>query len=415
MPLRALACVLAIVCAPCQCIQAAQAPHPQPAHRQGSRVSPAVQGLVDSGFSHFYNLEYDAAIANFEEAAHQQPGDPEFHNYVAQGILFREMYRVGALESELVTGNNSFLRRPKLNPDPQTDARFNSEIKTSIEICEKRLSRDSGDLDALYAAGIAYGLRANYNFLVHKAWRDALRDATTGRKYHNRITQIDPSQVDARLVQGLHDYLVGSLPLMYRMLGFVVGFRGDKEQGIKTIELVAAKGSRNRVDAEIFLCALYRREGQPRKAVPLLHDLIGRFPRNYLLRFELGQMYSALGEKQNALRAIEEVADAKRRGLPGYGDVSWEKIYFQLGTVQFWHNDLQPALDNMKKVAEKASEVDLNTGVLAWLRIGQIYDLTNRRTLAVEAYKEAIRYAPQAEAAATAKRYLSAPYRRERT
>jgi hypothetical protein len=38
----------------------------------------------------------------------------------------------------------------------------------------------------------------------------------------------------------------------------------------------------------------------------------------------------------------------------------------------------------------------LNTGVLAWMRVGQIYDLTQRHDLAVEAYKKAIAYAPEA-------------------
>ena len=60
--------------------------------------------------------------------------------------------------------------------------------------------------------GVAYGLRANYNFLVQKAWRDALRDATAARKDSNRVTEIDPANYDARLIQGVHDYVVGSLP-----------------------------------------------------------------------------------------------------------------------------------------------------------------------------------------------------------
>ena len=45
------------------------------------------------------------------------------------------------------------------------------------------------------------------------------------------------------------------------------------------------------------------------------------------------------------------------------------------------------------------------------MRLGQVYDLTNRRTLAMEAYRKAIAFAPQAEAAKESRRYLSAPYR----
>ena len=50
----------------------------------------------------------------------------------------------------------------------------------------------------------------------------------------------------------------------------------------------------------------------------------------------------------------------------------------------------------------------------AMLRIGQIYDLTNRRGLAMQAYKRAIEFAPEAEAAKDSKHYLSTPYQRKK-
>ncbi|MBM3748984.1 MAG: tetratricopeptide repeat protein, partial [Acidobacteria bacterium] len=53
-----------------------------------------------------------------------------------------------------------------------------------------------------------------------------------------------------------------------------------------------------------------------------------------------------------------------------------------------------------------------NTGVLAWMRLGQLHDLKGQRQQAVEAYRRAIAYAPAAEAAAEARRYLNSPYRR---
>ena len=70
-------------------------------------------------------------------------------------------------------------------------------------------------------------------------------------------------------------------------------------------------------------------------------------------------------------------------------------------------------MDNLKKAAGGSASLDLNTGTMAWMRLGQVYDMTNRRNLAVEAYKKAVAFAPQAEAAKESRRYLSSPYRRE--
>jgi tetratricopeptide (TPR) repeat protein len=368
--------------------------------------------LVVEGFTDFYNLDYDQAIAAFEKAIAAHPEQPDLHNHLAQTLIFREMYRNGALESELVSGNNSFLRRAKLNPSPETEKRILYEIAKAMELADARLKLNPKDTAAMYASGIAYGLRANYYWVVKKAWHDALRDATTARKLHNRISELEPNNVDARLVQGLHDYIVGSLPLAYKMLGFLFGIHGDKEKGIRTVQDVARNGKQNRVDAEVFLCALYRRENLSKLAVPLVQDLIRRYPRNYLLRMELGQMYSQSGDGARGLQALEEVARLKQSHAPGFDRVPWEKIYYQEGSIEFWYNDLDRSLENMKKVAAASQEVDLNVGVQALLRMGQIYDMKHRRAEAIAAYQRAIAYAPQAEAAQESRKYLATPYRR---
>ena len=380
-----------------------------------SAQPPAAQtpaALVERGYDHFYNLEYSEAIADFEQAIAAGPTVPDYHNHLAQAIVFQEMYRNGALESELVSGNNSFLRRTRMNPAPATEKRFLDEVARSMQLCEERLRKNPNDIAALYAEGIAYGVRSDYYWVVKKSWRDSLSDATAARRLHNRISQLEPGNVDARLVDGLHDYIVGSLPWHWRMFGFLVGIRGDKEKGIRTVQDVVRNGKDNKLDATIFLCALYRRENRPKLAVPLIQDLMQRFPRNYILRLELAEMYSMSNDKNDALATLAQVSELKTRHAPGYDRLPWEKIYYQEGAIQFWYRDLDQALENLAKVAAHASEVDLNTGAYTYLRMGQIYDMTQRRALAVESYRKAIAYAPDADASQEAGKYLSTPYRR---
>ncbi len=365
-----------------------------------------------SAFDHFYNLEYAAAISGFEAEVKAHPQAPEPHNAIAQCLLYREMFRNGALESELVSGNNSFLRRAKVNPTPEAEARFQSEVAKAISLAQAQLDKNPKDTDALYSLGVANGLESNYNFLVRKAWKEALSEATAARKFHSRVTELDPSNYDARLIQGVHDYVVGSLPWYYKSLGFLAGFHGDKEQGIRTLEEVAAKGKYDKVDAQILLCALYRREQKPRKAIPFLIDISKRYPRNYLFQLELAQMYSAIGDKRNALAVLDRVEARRSEKAPGYASLPLEKIQFERATIQFWHRDLESALANFKKVTARPAELDLNTGVLAFMREGQIYDLQNRHELAIPAYKAASEFAPEAEAAKESRRYMSSPYKR---
>jgi tetratricopeptide (TPR) repeat protein len=242
---------------------------------------------------------------------------------------------------------------------------------------------------------------------------DSLRDATEARKLHNRVVELDPNFIDAKLVQGVHDYVVGSLPWHWKMLGFIAGFRGDREQGIKTLHLVGQKGKLNQYDAQVLLAAIYRRERRPKDALPLLKPLIERFPRNYLLRLETVQMYSDAGDKDSALAALAKAEEMKKSGAAGYAALPMEKIYFYRGNLLFWYRDFNGAIEQLRKVTPKASSLDTNTAVMAWLRLGQSLDMAGRRPEAVEAYKQAAAVAPQSEAGKESRDYLSRPYKRK--
>ncbi len=369
--------------------------------------------LAAQGFEHFYSLEYDDAVAEFEKEIAAKPAGPEPYNHLAQALLYRELYRAGALESELVTGANPFLRRAKMEPKPEDLRRFDDAIANAMKFAQARIDRNPADTRSIYALGVAYGLRGNCGFLVRKTYMDALRDATSARKLSNRVVELDPAFIDARMVQGAHDYIVGSLPGYIRFLGFLSGIRGDKEAGIRALRLVAEKGTNNKMDAQILLGVIYRRERRSQDALPLLAEMTARYPRNYLFRLEQSQMFADLGDKDKAVAILEDIDKLKRTGALGYDKISWEKLAFIKGNLRFWYDDFDLAIDHLKQATAKANDLDLNTSVMAWLRLGQSYDMKGQHSLAKPAYEAAIRTAPQSDAAKDARRYVSSRYIRD--
>ena len=366
---------------------------------------------LGDGFEHFYNLEYDEALADFNAQAAKEPGAPDAFNHIAQTILFRQMFRSGALESDLIAAN-SFLRRPKLALGAADQTQFSAAANRGIELSQAQLKKNPNDVAALYALGVGYGIRANYNFLVRKAWLDALSDTNSARKTETRVTELDPKFIDARLILGVHEYVVASLPWGWKVLASVTGFTGDREHAIETLKQVAGQGQTNRYDASALLTAIYRREKRPREAIPLLGDLIQRFPRAYLLRLELADMYGDLGDRAAALAQVDEAARLKKSNAPGYTRMPEAKVRYTRGNLLFGFNDLDRALEDMKMATVGSSELDRSTAGYAWLRLGQIYDLKGQRPLAVEAYREAIRRSPDSDAAGEAKGYVSSRYKR---
>lgn len=367
---------------------------------------------VSPGFDHFYSLEYEPAIAIFEKEVAARPNDPAGYNHLAQAILYREMDRAGALESELVTGNNPFFHRGKIVASEAEQSRFDKAIATAIALCEARLRANPKDIDAIYLLSVAHGLQANYNFLIRKLWRESLKQFTRSRKLSMQVTEAEPNRTDAYLVQGVHDYIVGSLPFTWKLLGFLIGFRGDKEGGLRTVEMVAAKGDKNKIDAMIALAVAYRRDRHPEKAVPLLNELIRLFPRNYLYRLELVQMHGDLGQKDEALAVLARMDQLKREGAAGFKSLPAGKIQYARGNLLFWYREYPTAIENLTKVTAATANLDVNTAMNAWMRLGQAYDLLGKRAQAVAAYQQAVSGAPESDAGRESKRYLNSPYRR---
>jgi tetratricopeptide (TPR) repeat protein len=243
------------------------------------------------GFQHFYNLEYDEALAVFVAEAETHPS-ADAYNHIAQTILYREMYRAGMLSSDFFVGTK-FVHQPKLPLSEADDQQFHESINRAIGLCQERLAGNPDDTRALYAMGVTYGLRGNYSFIVKKAWVDALKDVSEARKLHRRVTELDPDFIDAKLTQGVNDYIVGSLPLHWKLFGFLGGFRGDKQRGIRTLAEVARLGRVNRAVAMVLLAAVYLREKRPEDAIPVLRELTEAFPKNSIVRVELEKAVAA--------------------------------------------------------------------------------------------------------------------------
>jgi tetratricopeptide (TPR) repeat protein len=376
-------------------------------------LAPAEDPAIRKGFDHFYNLEYSQAIAEFRKAVEAAPSDPHRHNHLAQAALFQMMFRAGALETEMVTGGNPFLRRPKMEPTAEEQKLFSASVGEALRLTAERLGKNARDADAMYARGVALGFRGTYNFLVRRAWMDALRDITDARKLHNRVAELEPNNVDALMLQGVHDYIVGSLPWYYRTLGFLVGFRGDRERGIRTVRLVAEKGHWNRVDAKILLGVVARRERRPQDAVPIILELLEQYPRNFLLLFELSQMYADLGRKEDALRALDRVEELKRGGAPGFASLPWERIEFARGNLLFWYDEPEAAIGHLRRAVAGAERLDPNSAVGSWLRLGQCLDLLGKRQEALAAYRSAVQTAPASHEAKLARRWQGRVFDRE--
>ena len=266
---------------------------------------------LTNAFNLFYNLEFDEALKRFTILSQQRPREADVQNGLAQALLFRTMLRTGFLESSVVSNNKALLGRGKMPFAPEDEKRFAAAIDRALELSQKE------DPGSLYSLGVACGFRVTFDFLVKRAAIDALRDLSRARRAHNRAFELDPQFFDAQMVQGLYDYVLGSLPWYYRTLGFLGGFHGDRPRGLAIIESVAAKGKRNKTDAAIILAGLYRREKRNDDAYRILDSLVKSYPGNVLYSLELAGLQVEMKQFSQARARLKEVLrDPRIAGTP---------------------------------------------------------------------------------------------------
>ncbi len=283
---------------------------------------PGVMAAADyraAGHNHYFNLEYDEAIDSYSRLIAENPKDALAYNHLATALLFKELLRLGMLETSAFKGDNQFLRQEKPQPDPALRERFEKALQEGRRLAEATIEKTPGDKMALYTLSNNYGLQGNYDFMIDKSYFSALRNGGRARKYANQLIKAHPEFVDAYLVAGVHEYVVGSLPWIVKVMAAIGGIRGNKQKGERYVARVAQEGQLSRNEARSLLTILLRRERRPLEAAALLEGLIRDFPRNYVLYLELGSMYEDAGELEKALTVFRSVRQKISTGEHRFG------------------------------------------------------------------------------------------------
>ncbi|MBI1353344.1 MAG: tetratricopeptide repeat protein [Acidobacteria bacterium] len=259
---------------------------------------------VAAGNDHYFNLEYDEALRDYYQALDLGGPSASVWNHIATTLLYAELNRLGKLETSAFRGDNDFLGWEKPEPDPKRIEAFRGALFEARRLAEATLAKKPKDREALLALSANYGLEANYQFMIDKSYFAALRNGNKARDYAEQVIKQDPGVVDAYLVPGVQEYVIGSLPWAVRTLVSVGGIHGDKERGVEWVTRVADRGRSLRNEARVLMTLVHRRESRPLEAARVLEGLIEDFPRNYVLRLELGSMYLDAGEKKQALEVF---------------------------------------------------------------------------------------------------------------
>ncbi len=359
-----------------------------------------------AGFEHLYSLEYDQAVREFELALKAHPDDPNSVNHLLSAVLFRELYRIGALDTELYA-KNSFLTSKQFPVDPAVKARIKQLMARAFELEEGRLKQNSNDVEALYARGVTRALRSTYTGLVEKAWFAALRSAVGARHDHERVLELDPKFTDAKMVVGIHNYVLGGMNFGLKIAASIVGLSGSKTKGIEYLYAAGEAGGETSVDSRIALSLFLRREQRYPEALKLVGGLESSFPRNFLFRLEYANLLNAAGHGGDAVAVYRRLLGDSKAGM--FAESRMEMVYYGLGEALRGQHDYRGAAEAYDMVEQfKSADPDLRDR--ASLAAGEMYDALNNREQAVRRYQAVIAAEGNSDRADLARKYIKQPY-----
>jgi hypothetical protein len=244
---------------------------------------------IDQAFHHLYNFEFAKVYAVLDDQERRDPGYPITYSVRGAATLFRELYRLGILETEFFS-NDDKVTDTKLKPDPAVREQIFRATGDARRTGEARLAANPNDRDAMLALCIATGVETDYTILVEKKYFRSFALSRQSQQYAHRLLSLNPPVYDAYLTLGTVEYVVGSMNFFFRLFVRFDQIKGSRQQGAEHLKKVIAHGRYYPGFAKILLAVIYLRDKQPELALPLLTEMARDYPQNPLIRNEVARV-----------------------------------------------------------------------------------------------------------------------------
>jgi tetratricopeptide (TPR) repeat protein len=302
-----------------------------------------------------------------------------------------------------------------LDPEnPAHDAQFLAAMDQVSDRSDRRLRRDSNDLDGLFFQSGAFAFRARVE-AYRGRWLRAANDGRRALSNLRRVRKLDPGNVDLNFGIGLFDYLADVVPKQHPFLKpFALFFpRGDRARGLSELQQAAEQGRFVQTEAYYALYLIhFQFEKDYGKANADVSWLRQHHPDNPVFEVAQGRIYAQLGQWADAGLLFQQVAESQVEGRPGYSGAVAEEALYWLARGEMAGRRYPNALQYLDRLDYLAKERNYDAYMRAAgrLRRGMTYDALGRRDDAVRCYREVLDLKPEGDVRARAEEFLGRPF-----
>jgi tetratricopeptide (TPR) repeat protein len=365
--------------------------------------------LVQQGFHYYYNMDYGRALERFRLVQVEHPADPIATDYVLYVTIFQELFRLDLLDTTFYANDGFLTGKHTVVEDPKVREKVKALAQKVFDESDAELKKNPNDVNALFARGWGRSLEAVYVALVERGFGSALKLAYGAKSDSEKVLQLDPNYVDAKLVVGVYEYVIGALPFAFKLLIGFAGIHGSKSEGLATLRDAANRGVITSVEARTALAFFLRREGKYQQALAINESLVEEYPHDFLFCLERANLTKDAGEGMKAVGLYEQViSNARRRGY--FASARVELAYFGLGDSLRGQHLYPRSVEAFQKGAQQpTTSPELKRRCL--LAAGEVYDLMNEHGLARSEYQAVLADGSNSSQGDLARKYMDSAYR----
>lgn len=363
---------------------------------------------VQKGFRCFDNMDYGCALGVFERVRSEHQGDPLATDYLLNVRVFAELNELDLLDTTFYATDGFLSGRHAVAANAEVSRQIEGLAETAIGEANERLKKNGNDLDALFAKGWAEALDATYIAMAERGYGKAFRLALRARKNCAAVLVKDPNYVDAKLMVGVYEYVVGALPWEFKLLIGFMGIHGSKTEGMRLLRDDAERGVITSVEARTAIMLFLRREAKYGEAIEIAKQLSKEYPHDYLFSLEIANLEKDKGLGMTAVYAYQHtLEEAKKPGY--YQNAHVELAEFGLGEALKGQKHYAEAVRAYEAGARQArTSPELKQRCL--LAAGETLDLAGDHGRAKAMYREVIGVKADTVEADKARRYMDSPY-----
>jgi tetratricopeptide (TPR) repeat protein len=366
------------------------------------------QPEVQETFQLFYNMDYDEALPRFEKIQRDHPNDAMATAYLLDAVEFRELNRLDLLDTTFYANDGFLTGKHTVVEDPKVRDRIRALGDQAVNQANAALKTNPNDVNALFTRGWVRSLEATYAAMVERAFVGSLKEALGARSDCDRVLQLDPNYVDAELVTGVYEYVVGALSMPFKVVVGVVGIHGSKGAGLALLRDDSERGVITRVEARTSMMLFLRREAKYEAAVQIAKGMAEDYPHDYLFRLEEANLEKDAGDGMVAVATYQALIDTAKR--PGYyPNAHLELAYFGLGDSLRGQRKFSDAVEAYREGANQPT-VSPELKRRCILEAGKTFDLMRERDKAVQQYEAVLNGGSDTVQGEQARKYMRSAY-----